>query len=234
MGYRRQRIYPARIKSSKVRPRGQSRNYSSSKKDTYPVAKKILISLAIFLSVFLLKNIDRPLPQKMIDSVRMAVTQDFDMKESLGKLKFVQKYSPKLQSTFSLNGSLWQDDVESPDESLSLILPAKGKIVGTFSETGGLDIEGKGKLEVLGAANGEIILIDDHAKGYAITIRHSEDLVTVYHNITQPYIEKGTKVRQGDIIGLIDAGSDKNPILHFTVWKNDNPIDPNSLLQQAK
>ncbi|HHW70779.1 MAG TPA: M23 family metallopeptidase [Clostridiales bacterium] len=230
MEYRRQRIHP-----NKFHSKGKSKNYSRYESthtdmNTNFVFRKFVIALFIFLSIFIIDSIDRPISNKIIDGVRVAIDQEFDIKESLGRIKFVQKYFPKIKAVFGFNTSIDKDD----ETLCPFIVPAKGRIIASFGETGGINIEGDGELDVLCAANGEVILVDSHAQGYAITIRHSESLITVYHNITQPYVEKGEKIQQGTVIGRIVSVEDEKPVLHFKVWKNDEPVDPFSLFSQLE
>lgn len=231
MAYRRQRLNIDRTRLRKGRPRSHTRNYKSPDKEDYHFMGKVLITSILFLVILVIKAIDRPLPQKMVHSIRVAITQDFDMRESVGKLKFVQRYSPKIKSVFNIDEGLLGEDKSLVKRPSLLVMPAEGKIVGDFNDTEGLSIQGDEKLEVLSAADGEVVLIDEHDAGHVITIRHSQDLVTVYHNITRPYVMKADEVKQGDMIGVIEGSVDKEPLLHFKVWNNKKPIDPKSLLQ---
>lgn len=231
MAYRRQKLNIDRAKVRKRRPRSQARGYKNPDKEDYQTMGKIVITSILFLTILIVKAIDRPLPQKMVNSIKVAITQEFDMRESVGKLKFVQRYSPKIKSVFNMDKGLLGEDDSSAKQSSLLIMPTEGKIVGDFSDTEGFSIQGEERLEVISAADGKVISIDEHDEGYVITIRHSEDLVTVYHNITQPYVMKAEEVRQGDMIGAIEESLEKKPLLHFKVWNNNKPVDPKPLLK---
>ncbi len=216
--YRRQRVYP-----SKVYPKGRSRNYKSYRyksPENHSISGKFIIALFVFLAIFIINSIDSPIPNKIIDGVRVVITRDFDIKKSFGRIKFIQKHFPKAKAVFGF------DTDEEARVLYSFIVPAEGRIISSFAETGGLDIEGDGELDILCAADGEVILVDSHAQGYAITISHEANLVTVYHNITQPYVKKGQRLQQGTIIGRIADTHGGEPVLHFKVWKDDEPVDP--------
>ncbi len=221
-----------RLNSSGVYRRRQTgtyrnpRTYQYTDVESYKMLGKLAISLITFLTIFIINSIDRPLPKKMTDKIKVAITHEFDIKQSVGELKFVKRFFPKVREVFGF------DNMVSNISSFSLMMPAEGKVIGSFAETGGLDIGRDGGLDVFCAADGEVILVDPHTQGYAITVRHNESLVTVYHNITQSHVERGQTVRQGDIIGTIDSSGDEIAVLHFKVWEDGQPIDPTLLLEK--
>ena len=61
-----------------------------------------------------------------------------------------------------------------------------------------------------------------------MVIRHANNLLTVYTNLDNLTVEKGTDVTQGQTIGKVRAG---NPsFLHFEVRQGLESVDPTGYL----
>ncbi|NMA96226.1 MAG: M23 family metallopeptidase [Clostridiales bacterium] len=191
--------------------------------------RKAIIAFIIFMTIFILKSVDRPLAQRLIGSVRTAITREFALQNLFGELNMVKKYLPKIQDVFTTD----KDDLTEVTSQLDLYLamPAAGKVIERFQETEGLSIQGEGEMEIVSAADGRVISILKHDSDYIITIEHSEDLVTVYHNISTPYVVKAEDVKIGQPIGIIQDPKDERPTLHFKVWNRKKPVDPEILMQ---
>ncbi len=68
--------------------------------------------------------------------------------------------------------------------------------------------------------------------GNYVIISHKDHYQTLYGHMSKILTTKGTKVSQGDKIGLVGStGYSTGPHLHFTVYKNGNLVDPLSLIK---
>src|SRR5210317_321643 len=68
-------------------------------------------------------------------------------------------------------------------------------------------------------------LIIDHQNGYLSHYYHNEDL----------FFNKGDKVLAGDIIAKMgNTGMSSGPHLHFEIWKDGTPINPNTFFEDFK
>ena len=79
----------------------------------------------------------------------------------------------------------------------------------------------------------EIIGIEDNdVYGKILTIKHNENLISVYSNIKNITAKVGYKLSQGEIIGTSNKSSlessDKT-MLHFEVYYKGNALDPENL-----
>lgn len=69
--------------------------------------------------------------------------------------------------------------------------------------------------------------------GKHIIIDHGNGYQTLYAHMSKIIASKGTYVTQGTRIGLVgNTGYSTGPHLHFTVYKNGNPINPMSVLKK--
>lgn len=68
--------------------------------------------------------------------------------------------------------------------------------------------------------------------GKHIIIDHGNGYQTLYAHMSKIIAQKGTYVTQGTRIGLVgNTGYSTGPHLHFTVYKNGNPINPMTVLK---
>jgi LysM repeat protein len=118
--------------------------------------------------------------------------------------------------------------------------PARGQVITGFaqSENGkrndGIDISMPTGTPVKAAENGVVIYSGDGLKEYGKTvlIRHDDGLVTVYAHAEKLNVNRGDKVKRGQVIASSGmSGVAKTPRLHFEVRKNASPVDPTKYLQ---
>jgi murein DD-endopeptidase MepM/ murein hydrolase activator NlpD len=145
-------------------------------------------------------------------------------------------------------GSITKGDARVPeagDEMLSWpVLPDEGISAG-FLDAGylerfgfkhyAIDVPVEQESPVRSAASGVVEKVRDRGLGYStITIRHSENLTSVYGHISSFSVQEGQKVAEGQIIGLSGgrpgtpgAGPfSTGPHLHFEVRAYGQPMDP--------
>jgi murein DD-endopeptidase MepM/ murein hydrolase activator NlpD len=119
----------------------------------------------------------------------------------------------------------------------TFIWPLKGRITSRFGEVRrwglqhrhtGLDIAAPHGTPIKAADSGEVIFSGWWGGyGKAIVIDHGRGLATVYAHMSRLYASEGTKVAQGQTIGLEGStGYSTGPHLHFEVRRNGVPQNP--------
>lgn len=103
----------------------------------------------------------------------------------------------------------------------------------TYMQNNGVDYVCSDEFDVVSVLAGEIISIEDNdVYGKVVTIKHNENLTSVYSNIKSITAKVGYKISQGEILGVSNKSSlessDKN-MLHFEVYYKGNSIDPENL-----
>jgi murein DD-endopeptidase MepM/ murein hydrolase activator NlpD len=119
---------------------------------------------------------------------------------------------------------------------ITFIKPAEGFISKYFDLAKGhygTDYVMKERSPVFASANGYVVFADYTPNfGYTIIINHQEDYVTKYLHCTSLLKKEGDIVKQGELIALSgNSGTESSgPHLHFEIWKNGKPINPDNIL----
>lgn len=112
--------------------------------------------------------------------------------------------------------------------------PVRGIVSGKFSNTNrhfGTDIvANEPKAIVASALDGVVIFTAwTMETGFVIQVQHHNNLISIYKHNAQLLKEAGDYVRAGEAISIIgDSGEvhTSGPHLHFELWFNGEPIDP--------
>ena len=100
----------------------------------------------------------------------------------------------------------------------------------------GVDLAAAEGCQVLAVAEGTVLsVLDDDRLGKTVTISHADGYVTHYANLAEEVaVQAGDPVEAGQVIGTVgktalgEVGSDSH--LHFAVYKNNVPQDPEAYL----
>ncbi|MDD2915642.1 MAG: peptidoglycan DD-metalloendopeptidase family protein [Gallionella sp.] len=125
------------------------------------------------------------------------------------------------------------------DDTLEWSMPAKGKLIGEFSESAnrkGIDIAGKLGQPVTASAPGKVVYSGSGLRGYGklIIIKHNKTYLSAYAHNDQILVKEGQTIARGQKIaemGNTDADQVK---LHFEVRRLGKPVDPAKFLPLGK
>ena len=93
----------------------------------------------------------------------------------------------------------------------------------------GVDIVAKQNSRVSSALDGSVIFAEwTMETGYVIIIQHDQNIVTSYKHNAELLKKQGDKVKAGEVIAIMgNTGRvTTGPHLHFELWVNGNPINP--------
>lgn len=103
----------------------------------------------------------------------------------------------------------------------------------TYMQNNGVDYSNDEEFDVVSILNGEVISIEDNAiYGKVVTIKHNDNLKSVYSNVKNVLVNVGYKISQGEIFASSDTykvDTKVKSLLHFEVYYKDNAIDPENL-----
>ena len=121
-------------------------------------------------------------------------------------------------------------------ENKMFFSPIKGEITQSFNFNENhfaVDIAADIGTPVKSVLDGKIIFSEWSLEtGYVVVIDHGENIISVYKHNSKTLKEQNDFVQAGEVIAY--SGNQGNlssgPHLHFELWKNGTPIDPEPLL----
>ena len=126
-----------------------------------------------------------------------------------------------------------ENNKESKIINQHFFTPLKGVVSSKFSPVDnhfGTDIVAEPKSIVSAVLDGTVIMAGWTLEtGYIIEIQHGNNIISVYKHNTELLKDIGTVVSAGETISIIgDSGElyTSGPHLHFELWHNGTPIDP--------
>lgn len=114
--------------------------------------------------------------------------------------------------------------------------PVKGLITTSFNaadEHYGVDVVGKKDELIKSTLDGTVIYVGfTPSDGHIIQIQHENNLVSVYKHNTEVLKRVGDKIKSGEPIAIIGNSGEtsKGPHLHFELWHNGLPINPEEFI----
>ncbi|HEY8887093.1 MAG TPA: peptidoglycan DD-metalloendopeptidase family protein [Gallionella sp.] len=125
------------------------------------------------------------------------------------------------------------------DPVLEWSLPARGKLVGQFSESAnrkGIDIAGKLGQPVMASASGKVVYSGSGLRGYGklIIIKHNNTYLSAYAHNDKILVKEGQSVARGQKIALMGNTDASQVELHFEVRRFGKPVDPAKYLPLGK
>lgn len=145
------------------------------------------------------------------------------------------KQEQELRDQVALEDKYNVFDNSKPKVNFVLFPPTNGKIVKNYnpvSKNYAIQIAVAKDTPIKAVASGTILFADwTPTTGYVVIIKHKDDLISVYKNIS--FLTKSVRdnVKSGEVIG--QAGSidnNTNSNLLFELWKEGFPINPNQFI----
>ena len=103
----------------------------------------------------------------------------------------------------------------------------------TYMQNNGVDYSNDEEFDVVSILDGEVISIEYNAIYVkVVTIKHNDNLKSVYSNVKNVLVNVGYKISQGEIFASSDTykvDTKVKSLLHFEVYYKDNAIDPENL-----
>ncbi len=103
----------------------------------------------------------------------------------------------------------------------------------TYMQNNGVDYVDSKNFDVVAILDGEVISIEDsEVYGKVVTIKHNDNLKSVYSNVDGILVSVGYKVHQGEIFAMSakpKLKSDYESMLHFEVFYKESAIDPENM-----
>lgn len=116
-----------------------------------------------------------------------------------------------------------------PKVSYVLFAPVSGKITKKYNIANknlGVNIAVAKGTSVKTIAAGMVIFSEwTPSSGFVVIVRHQDEILSVYKNLSSTTKAAGNAVKSGEVIAISGENTSQNT-LHFQLWKNGIPIDP--------
>ncbi len=119
---------------------------------------------------------------------------------------------------------------------IHFFIPIKGIITNKFNRNEkhfGLDVVSEPNKPILSTLDGTVIAANwTLATGYVIQIQHDYDLISIYKHNSALLKQVGDHVKAGETIAIIGNTGEYStgPHLHFELWHNGTPLNPEDYL----
>ena len=108
--------------------------------------------------------------------------------------------------------------------------PTKGKVVTTFSRSGGkgIDIAGNLGQPIVAASGGRVVYSGSGLIGYGqlIIVKHNKRYLSAYAHNNKMLVKEGDTVAGGQRIAEMGRSGANRAMLHFEIRRDGKPIDP--------
>ena len=134
---------------------------------------------------------------------------------------------PYVKENISIGKTFYDIKEDSSKQENSLIY-----YEGSYIQNNGVDYISDEVFDVVSVLDGEVISIDDNSiYGKTLTIKHNDNLLTTYSNISNVLVGVGYKVSQGEIIAASSESTinNKKQTLHFEVIYHGKKINPETI-----
>lgn len=118
-------------------------------------------------------------------------------------------------------------------EPIEMACPLSGIVTERFDLNNGnygIRIAAAPDTQVTAAKGGTVVLSQwSPEEGYVLGIQHSGGFLSLYKNISQPIVERGQKVRDGEVVAYSLRQNEEQSavaLFEFELWLNGKPVDP--------
>ncbi len=116
---------------------------------------------------------------------------------------------------------------------ISMFRPTAGLVSSSYNALEqhlGVDIAASPNQSVVAVLDGTVLLSTYTSEmGYTICIAHPGELISIYKHCESLLKKSGERVKQGEVVALVGRGTDnllQGSHLHFELWYQGQPIDP--------
>lgn len=166
-----------------------------------------------------------------VDNINTSTTQNLEdiVFETVSEDSVLRKQIEE-EERFSLFASA--NNKRQSVENVLFFTPIKGIVTQSFNPKNqhlGVDIVAKENEAIKAVLDGTVALSSWTSEtGYVIAVLHDNNLFSVYKHSSVLLKKEGAKVSAGEAIAIIGNSGEfsTGPHLHFELWHNNKPIDP--------
>jgi biotin carboxyl carrier protein len=200
------------------------------------------IIVVICLGLFSLLNV--PLTNRLVDAAHYLTVHQLQPAE------LVEAAKPVMQSVRDFNWRRTPSDeipgTTQPEENDGIMVaPVNGVLTSSYgprlNSAGeqmeahyGIDVTTDPGAPVYAAFSGTVKLVSEHpVYGLTIYLEHPDNMVTIYGRVAEPVVAAGERVTRGQTIAVVFTPLSGDSHLHFEVWQNSEPVNPEDFLSDT-
>jgi murein DD-endopeptidase MepM/ murein hydrolase activator NlpD len=140
------------------------------------------------------------------------------------------------QSSYNLHQSRKYFPAQVNFGNMNFFPPLQGYVTRSFDANNnhfGVDVVASQNEAIKSTLDGTVIFSDWTLEtGYIIGIQHQNNLISVYKHNSALLKQQGTFVKAGETISIVGESGEltTGPHLHFELWYNGNPINPEEFI----
>lgn len=120
-------------------------------------------------------------------------------------------------------------------DNLIFYTPVEGKVMRTFNHRDkhfGIDIEAGNNATVKAVLDGNVVFTSWSPEwGHILVLEHENNLISLYCSASALFKRAGDFVKAGEAIGITGRSNEHDTDnLHFELWYNGTPVDPEKYL----
>lgn len=197
--------------------------------------KTVAATLAvIFFGLFSL--LDFPLTNRITDTARYLTVHETSAE------KVLEQVRPVVASFRDFDWRRQPGVVEDTPAEETMAAPVSGVLLSPYGTrldasgqrlemNYGIDVAAEAGTPVYAALSGTVMLVQEHPiHGLTVYLAHGEDLRTIYSGLADPQVVAGDTVRQGEQLAVVAAHHSGQDFLHFEVWKEGRPVNPQEFM----
>ena len=183
-----------------------------------------IFALAVITSLFFTIEVEH-------DKDNLTYVSRIILDDSIPVIKTEDKIlKPYNDEKVKIINDFYDYEKEEPDPSSILLYE------NTYVQNTGINYSSDNEFEIVSILDGEVIDVkEEELLGKSVTIRHNNELISVYQSIKDIQIKEGDKVIAGQVIGKSGSCSlikDSVNNLHFELYANGTVVNPKNYLDK--
>lgn len=222
------------------------------KKRLHRIANQLIAACGIALAIIVISNFNLPFARGIVNKVKWVAGANYDFKSETksftnnvfpGISKKIKEVYSSVQDVFIGNNNTVNT---SSKTNTLMIWPINGEITSGFGERqdpithtesmhDGIDIAGKEGDTIKAALSGTVEKVGTSTTlGKYVTLKHSDNIETMYGHCSEILVKQNQQVNQGDEIAKVgNTGESTGYHLHFEVLKDGKQVDPTSMINSV-
>jgi murein DD-endopeptidase MepM/ murein hydrolase activator NlpD len=207
--------------------------------------QKTVAAIIVVICLGVLSLFNTPLANRVVDWAYQLTVRQTDPAELAASVQPVLQSLRDFSRQRESDGKdpLSKETVTAPEE---MTAPVNGELSSPYGVRiipgtndvemhYGIDVSAEPGSPVYAALAGTVMLVDPAHPVYGETvyIQHADDTVTIYGRVTDSVVKAGDQVAKGEEIARLAAAVEGESHLHFEVWQEKQPIDPEQFLNQT-